>query len=165
MARAQRNQSAILIGGSYRSVAIQGPRGRGKDCRGRAQGRPAGLIDCCSPPRPRRVTTRTSDFSPPGRGKLATASTPPGDDQDSAAQLFRMTGLRDCGDSTWPQRARGTRNWIALVPRVRRVGRVLLNLANEIKRGMKRFIVLGIRRDIRLRAGLLVPSCLEMAAQ
>ena len=29
---------------------------------------------------------------------------------------------------------------------------------NEIKRDMKRFIVLGIRRDIRLRAGLLLNS-------
>src|SRR5262249_14771836 len=53
------------------------------------------------------------------------------------------------------------RAWIVLVQhrrfRVGWVGRVLLKTANEIERGTQRFVVLRIRRDVRLRAGLLVP--------
>src|SRR5262245_45702587 len=48
---------------------------------------------------------------------------------------------------------------------VRRVGRVLLDAADEIERGVERLVVLRIRRDIGLRAGLLVASGLEVAAQ
>src|SRR6516162_9081636 len=48
---------------------------------------------------------------------------------------------------------------------VRRVGRVLLDAADEIKRSVQRLVVLRIRRDIGLRAGLLVASGLEVAAQ
>src|SRR5262249_21610317 len=48
---------------------------------------------------------------------------------------------------------------------IRRVSRVLLDAADEIERGMERLVVLGIRRDIGLRAGLLVASGLEVAAQ
>ena|SRR6516165_10590984 len=46
-----------------------------------------------------------------------------------------------------------------------RVGRIFLNPTNEIKRGMKRLVVLWIQRDIKLRPGLLVPFCPEMPAQ
>src|SRR4051812_49020107 len=46
-----------------------------------------------------------------------------------------------------------------------RVGRVLLDAANEIERGMQRLVVLRIRRDIGLRAGLLAAFRLEVAAQ
>ena len=38
-------------------------------------------------------------------------------------------------------------------------------LKDEVKRGMQRLIVLGIRRDIRLRAGRLVALGLQMSAQ
>src|SRR5499433_776783 len=48
---------------------------------------------------------------------------------------------------------------------VRRVGRVLLDAADEIERGVERLVVLRVRRDIGLRAGLLVASGLEVAAQ
>src|SRR5262249_11388799 len=48
---------------------------------------------------------------------------------------------------------------------IRRVSRVLLDAADEIERGVERLVVLRIRRDIGLRAGLLVPSGLEVAAQ
>src|SRR6516225_8937804 len=48
---------------------------------------------------------------------------------------------------------------------VRRVGRVLLDAADEIERGVQRLVILWIRRDIGLRAGLLVASGLEVAAQ
>src|SRR5919197_1719382 len=48
---------------------------------------------------------------------------------------------------------------------VRRVGRVLLDAADEIERGVQRLVVLWIRRNIGLRAGLLVASGLEVAAQ
>src|SRR5262245_41292128 len=44
---------------------------------------------------------------------------------------------------------------------IRRVSRVLLDAADEIERG----VVLRIRRNIGLRAGLLVAFGLEMAAQ
>src|SRR5215469_5166806 len=49
--------------------------------------------------------------------------------------------------------------------RIRRVSRVLLDAANEIERGVERLVVLRIRRDIGLRAGLLVALGLEVAAQ
>src|SRR6516162_2355564 len=49
--------------------------------------------------------------------------------------------------------------------RIGRIGRVLLNAAHEIERGVQRLIVLRIRRDVGLRAGLLVALGLEMAAQ
>src|SRR5215468_6631169 len=39
---------------------------------------------------------------------------------------------------------------------VRRVCRVLLDAADEIERGVERLVVLRIRRDIGLRAGMLV---------
>src|SRR5262245_65888498 len=48
---------------------------------------------------------------------------------------------------------------------LRRVGRVLLDAADEIERGMKRLVILRIRRDIRLRAGLLGAFGLEVSAQ
>jgi hypothetical protein len=48
---------------------------------------------------------------------------------------------------------------------VRRVGRVLLDAADEIERGVKRLVVLRIRRDIGLRAGLLIAFGLEVSAQ
>src|SRR5262245_3943519 len=48
---------------------------------------------------------------------------------------------------------------------VRRVGRVLLDAADEIERSVERLVVLRIRRNIGLRAGLLVASGLEVAAQ
>src|SRR5712672_2378599 len=48
---------------------------------------------------------------------------------------------------------------------VRRVGRVLLDAADEIERGVERLVVLRIRRDVGLRAGLLVAFRLEVAAQ
>jgi hypothetical protein len=49
--------------------------------------------------------------------------------------------------------------------RIRRISRVLLNAANEIKRGVERLVILRIRRDVGLRAGLLVAFGLEVAAQ
>src|SRR5262245_63892216 len=49
--------------------------------------------------------------------------------------------------------------------RIRRIRRVLLDAADEIERGVQRLIVLRIRRDIGLRAGLLVALGLEVAAQ
>src|SRR5438067_6028641 len=49
--------------------------------------------------------------------------------------------------------------------RIRRVSRVLLDVADEIKCGVKRLVILRIRRDVGLRAGLLVALCLEVAAQ
>jgi hypothetical protein len=49
--------------------------------------------------------------------------------------------------------------------RVRRVGRVLLDAADEIERGVQRLVVLRIRRDIGLRAGLLVAFGLKVSAQ
>src|SRR5256886_12382297 len=48
---------------------------------------------------------------------------------------------------------------------VRRVGRVLLDAADEIERGVERLVVLRIRRDIGLRAGLLVAFGLKVSAQ
>src|SRR2546430_3547269 len=48
---------------------------------------------------------------------------------------------------------------------VRRVGRVLLDAANEVERGVERLIVLRIRRDVGLRTSLLVALGLEMSAQ
>src|SRR5215472_5008502 len=54
-------------------------------------------------------------------------------------------------------RHRGLRIW--------RVGRVLLDAADEIERSVERLVVLRIRRDIGLRAGLLVALGLEVAAQ
>src|SRR6266545_2468582 len=47
----------------------------------------------------------------------------------------------------------------------RRVSRVLLDAADEIECGVERLVVLRIRRDIGLRAGLLVAFGLEVAAQ
>ena len=44
---------------------------------------------------------------------------------------------------------------------VRRVCRVLFDAADEIERGVQRLVVLRIRRDIGLRAGLLVASGLR----
>src|SRR5262244_2552087 len=49
--------------------------------------------------------------------------------------------------------------------RIRRISRVLLDAADEIERGVERLVVLRIRRDIGLRAGLLVALGLEVAAQ
>src|SRR5213080_2394707 len=48
---------------------------------------------------------------------------------------------------------------------VRRVRRILLDTADEIERGVKRLVILRIRRDIGLRAGLLVAFGLEVSAQ
>src|SRR2546430_16256581 len=48
---------------------------------------------------------------------------------------------------------------------VRRVGRVLLNAADEIERGVERLVVLRIWRDIGLRAGLLAAFGLRVSAQ
>ena len=48
---------------------------------------------------------------------------------------------------------------------VRRVGRVLLDAADEVERGVERFVILRIRWDVGLRAGLLVAFSLEVAAQ
>src|SRR5262249_25364572 len=48
---------------------------------------------------------------------------------------------------------------------VRRVGRVLLDAADEIERRVQRFVILWIRRDVGLRAGLLVAFGLEVSAQ
>src|ERR1700761_4610500 len=49
--------------------------------------------------------------------------------------------------------------------RIRWISRVLLNATNEIKRGVERLVILRIRRDVGLRAGLLVAFGLEVAAQ
>src|SRR5262245_52072281 len=49
--------------------------------------------------------------------------------------------------------------------RVRWVSRVLLDAAHEIECGVERLVILRIRRDVGLRAGLLVAFGLEMAAQ
>jgi hypothetical protein len=49
--------------------------------------------------------------------------------------------------------------------RVRRVGRVLLDAADEIERGVQRLVILRIRRDVGLRAGLLGTFGLEVSAQ
>src|SRR5215470_6182577 len=48
---------------------------------------------------------------------------------------------------------------------VRRVSRVLLDAADEIERGVERLVVLRIRRDIGLRAGLLAALGLEVPAK
>src|SRR5262245_28343221 len=48
---------------------------------------------------------------------------------------------------------------------IRRVGRVLLDAADEIERGVERLVILRVRRDIGLRAGLLVASGLEVTTQ
>src|SRR5262245_14984646 len=69
--------------------------------------------------------------------------------------------------------ARGPPRWFGILCRlvrdrglrIRRVSRVLLDAANEIKRGVKRLVILRIRRDVGLRAGLLVAFRLEVAAQ
>jgi hypothetical protein len=50
-------------------------------------------------------------------------------------------------------------------PGVRRVGRVLQDVTHEIERGVKRLVVLRIRRNIGLRAGLLVSFGLQVSAQ
>src|SRR5262245_30728116 len=50
-------------------------------------------------------------------------------------------------------------------PRVRRISRVLLDAANEVERRVERLIVLRVRRDVGLRAGLLLTFALEMATQ
>src|SRR5262249_9763937 len=47
---------------------------------------------------------------------------------------------------------------------IRRVGRVLLDAADEIERGVERLVVLRIRRGIGLRAGLLVALRFEVSA-
>src|SRR5215472_5772726 len=69
------------------------------------------------------------------------------------------TGAAPCsvGDSATLVRYRRLGVW--------RVGRVLLDAADEIERSVKRLVVLRIRRDIGLRAGLLVAFGLEVAAQ
>src|SRR5262249_62307597 len=46
-----------------------------------------------------------------------------------------------------------------------RVGRVLLDAADEIERRVQRFVILWIRRDVGLRAGLLVAFGLKVSAQ
>src|SRR6266436_6792537 len=78
-----------------------------------------------------------------------------------AAGLDRVswTGGRPCsvGDSATLVRDRRLG--------VRRVGRVLLDAADEIERGVERLVVLRIWRDIGLRAGLLAAFGLEVAAQ
>src|SRR5437588_6455969 len=69
--------------------------------------------------------------------------------------------------------ARGPPRWFGVLFRlvrhgglgIRRVSRVLLDAANEIKRGVERLVILRIRRDVGLRAGLLVAFGLEVAAQ
>src|SRR5262249_19802163 len=48
---------------------------------------------------------------------------------------------------------------------LRRVGRVLLDAADEIERGVQRLVVLRVRRDIGLRPGLLVAFGLKVSAQ
>src|SRR5215472_138201 len=48
---------------------------------------------------------------------------------------------------------------------VRRVCRVLFDATDEIERGVQRLVVLRIRRDIGLRAGLLVAFGLKVSAQ
>src|SRR5262249_18370518 len=48
---------------------------------------------------------------------------------------------------------------------VRRGGRVLLDSAGEIERRVQRLFILRIRRDVGLRAGLLVALGLEVSAQ
>src|SRR4029453_2002944 len=58
----------------------------------------------------------------------------------------------------------------AILVRDRRLGgrwisRILLDSADEIERSVKRLVVLRIRRDIGLRAGLLVAFGLEVSAQ
>src|SRR6266516_7695488 len=69
-----------------------------------------------------------------------------------------------------PQAAPGSARVRAVLVRhrglwIRRVGRVLLDATNEIERGVERLVVLRIRRDIGLRAGLLVAFGLEVSAQ
>src|SRR6266487_1876964 len=69
-----------------------------------------------------------------------------------------------------PQAAPGSARVRAVLVRhrglwIRRVGRVLLDAADEIERGVERLVVLRTRRDIGLRAGLLVAFGLEVAAQ
>src|SRR4029077_2537621 len=86
----QRNQSAILIGRSYGSVAIQGSRGRRKDCRGRAQASAAGcpsalaalrlitssnLVGCSTGNSARVAPLRTRPaYTPTCRGRLGKTS-------------------------------------------------------------------------------------------
>jgi hypothetical protein len=48
---------------------------------------------------------------------------------------------------------------------VRRVGRVLLDAADEIERSVQRLVILRIWWDVGLRASLLVARGLEVAAQ
>src|SRR5260370_12164357 len=48
---------------------------------------------------------------------------------------------------------------------VRRLCRVLLDSEDDIERGLQRLVVLWIRRDIGLRAGLLVAFGLKVSAQ
>src|SRR5262249_22628154 len=48
---------------------------------------------------------------------------------------------------------------------IRRVSRVLFGAADGIERGVQRLVVLRIRRDIGLRAGLLGAFGLKMSAQ
>src|SRR6266478_9627528 len=60
--------------------------------------------------------------------------------------------------------------WAIALVRDRRLGvwrvcRVLLDAADEIERGVQRLVVLRIRRDIGLRAGLLVAFGLKVSAQ
>src|SRR5262249_61559402 len=56
-------------------------------------------------------------------------------------------------------------NSSTLVRDRRGVGRVLLDAADEIERGVERLVILRVRRDVGLRAGLLVAFGLEVAAQ
>src|SRR5262249_46908150 len=69
-----------------------------------------------------------------------------------------------------PQAAPGSVSVRAVLVRhrglwIRRISRVLLDAADEIERGVERLVVLRVRRDIGLRAGLLVALGLEVAAQ
>src|SRR5262245_60696913 len=48
---------------------------------------------------------------------------------------------------------------------IRRVSRVLLDAAHEIESGVQRLVIPRIRRDVGLRASLLVALGLEVSAQ
>src|SRR5205085_7316531 len=64
---------------------------------------------------------------------------------------------------------RAIRYWTCLVRhglfRVRWVGRILLGSPDQLERRLQRLVVLRIRRDVGLRAGLLLAVALEVAAQ
>src|SRR5262249_18482851 len=84
------------------------------------------------------------------------------------AARIESVAVRECnGAAAGPPRVR-CQIFAALVRhgglRVRRVSRFLLDAGNEIERGVERLVVLRIRRDIGLRAGLFVAFGLEVAA-